>query len=165
MAESDVRRDQKKVYYDRRARQYDETSYLHAGAEGRETVELERVIAGLSPARVLDVACGTGFLTRFLRGGVTCVDSSDAMLQIARSRLPGSRFVRAEVPPLPFAGTSFDRVFTSNFYGHLLEEERVRFLEEAGRVATELVVVDVAVQPDYPIDFWEERQLRDGSRL
>ena len=35
---------------------------------------LVEVIARLAPARVLDVACGTGFLTRHLQGQVTALD-------------------------------------------------------------------------------------------
>lgn len=40
----------------------------------------------------------------------------------------------------------------------------MRFLSEARRVARELIVVDSVVQPDFPIESWEERRLLDGSR-
>ena len=53
--------------------------------------ELVGVLERLSPARVLDVACGTGFLTRHLRGEVTALDQSPEMVAIATERLPGAR--------------------------------------------------------------------------
>jgi ubiquinone/menaquinone biosynthesis C-methylase UbiE len=118
----------------------------------------------LSPARVLDVACGTGFLTRHLRGDVTALDQSERMLAIARERLPHARLVRDDAVPLPFADGAFERVFTSHFYGHLLEREREAFVAEARRVAAELLIVDSARRPDVPAECWEPRQLDDGSR-
>jgi ubiquinone/menaquinone biosynthesis C-methylase UbiE len=46
------------------------------------------VLAALSPARTLDVACGTGYLTRHLPGQVTGLDQSEAMIAIASGRMP-----------------------------------------------------------------------------
>ena len=53
--------------------------------------------ASLSAARTLDVACGTGFLTRHLRGFVVAIDQSPAMVAIARSRLPDGLAIVAGV--------------------------------------------------------------------
>jgi demethylmenaquinone methyltransferase/2-methoxy-6-polyprenyl-1,4-benzoquinol methylase len=55
-------------------------------------------------------------------------------------------------------------VFTSHFYGHLLPGERERFLDEARRVAPELVVVDSALREDVQPEEHQERVLNDGSR-
>ena len=57
----------------------------------------------LTPARTLDVACGTGFLTQHLPGEVVGLDQSDAMLEIAREQAPNATYVvgrrvRAAVP-------------------------------------------------------------------
>jgi demethylmenaquinone methyltransferase/2-methoxy-6-polyprenyl-1,4-benzoquinol methylase len=57
-----------------------------------------------------------------------------------------------------------ERVFTGHFYGHLPPDERRRFLAEAHRVGTELVVVDSARRPDVPAEGWQWRVLNDGSR-
>ena len=158
-------------YYDRRAPEYDDW-YLgrgrFAGLErpgwGEEFAELVGVLRSLPPARVLDVACGTGFLTRHLRGRVTGVDQSEAMLEIARRRSPRSEFARANGLALPFADGSFDRVLTAHFYGHLQTEDRDRFLTEARRVARELVVVDAALRPGVEAEEMQKRFLDDGSR-
>ncbi len=54
---------------------------------------LEAARASLPPARTLDVACGTGFLTRHLAGEVVGLDQSDAMIEIAREQAPNATFV------------------------------------------------------------------------
>jgi ubiquinone/menaquinone biosynthesis C-methylase UbiE len=156
-------------YYDRRAAEYDETILDGSDAETAaaftgELAALGRVLAALPPARVLDVACGTGLITRYLRGEVTALDHSEGMLRIAGTRVPAARLVRAAVPSLPFADLAFDQLCTSNFYGHLVEAERVAFLAEARRVASELLVVDEAAHAGAQPDGWQERTLRDGSR-
>ena len=124
---------------------------------------LERAVTALAPARTLDIACGTGFLTRHLRGPVTGLDQSDRMIEIAHGRMPSAEFVQADAIPLPFADDSFDRVFTGHFYGHLEGTEREAFLAEARRVAPELIVVDSAVRPDHEREEVQERILNDGS--
>lgn len=160
-----------KLYYDRRAPEYDDWYLGLGGFEGlerpaweEEVDQLVRLIAALPPARTLDVACGTGFLTQHLQGDVTGLDQSKAMLEIARGRMPEATFVRGDAFRLPFADASFDQLLTGSFYGHLEEPERVRFLDEARRVAPEVVVVDAALRPGFEAVQWQDRLLRDGSR-
>src|SRR4051794_27601215 len=144
-----------KAYYDRRAPEYDDW-YLGTGLFAtRERPgwrdELRRLceaLAALPPAQTLDAACGTGFLTRHLRGQVTLLDQSEAMLEIAAERVPGAAVVRGDAPPLAFPDGAFERVFTGHFYGHLDDRERALFVAEARRVARELVVVDSALRDD-----------------
>jgi ubiquinone/menaquinone biosynthesis C-methylase UbiE len=160
-----------KEYYDARAAEYDEW-YTGAGlfaARERpgwhEAVRaLEQAVSSLPPARTLDVACGTGFLTRHLTGEITGLDQSERMLEIARERVPRAEFVRGDALSLPFADGSFDRVFTGHFYGHLEDGAREVFLAEARRLAPELIVVDSAVRPDHEREEWQTRVLGDGSR-
>ncbi len=91
------------------------------------------MIGSLPPSRVLDVACGTGFLTSHLRGEVTGIDQSARMLEIARRRLTDARLVEGDALELPFSDASFDRVFSAHFYGHLRASGRAGFLAEAVR--------------------------------
>ncbi|MDX6408044.1 MAG: hypothetical protein QOE13_1115 [Gaiellaceae bacterium] len=159
-----------KAYYDRRAPEYDDWwlgEGLYADRErpgwGEELRLLEGVVRALPPLRTLDVACGTGFLTRHLRGDVVGLDASERMLQAARLQAPQARFVQGEALSLPFEDSVFDRVFTSYFYCHLDEGQRRRFLAEARRVASELVVVASIRGDGDPSERWEERRLKDGS--
>jgi hypothetical protein len=50
------------------------------------------------------------------------------MLEVASTRIPAAHFVQGDALPLPFADRSFGRVFTSHFYGHLEDDDRVAFL-------------------------------------
>jgi ubiquinone/menaquinone biosynthesis C-methylase UbiE len=160
-----------KAYYDRRAEEYDDWVYgtglfadRHRPAWHEERGRLEQVVAELAPVRTLDIACGTGWLTQHLRGEIVGLDASEAMLEIARARVPHGEFIVGDAVALPFADCSFDRVLTGHFYGHLEEDERKRFLAEARRVSGELVVVDSALHDGVDAVEWQERVLNDGSR-
>lgn len=160
-----------KAYYDRRAPEYDEW-YRGAGrfAERerpgweQEVEAIGVALAGLPPARTLDVACGTGFLTQHLPGEIVGLDQSESMLEEARRQAPNATYVQGDALALPFEDGSFDRVVTAHFYGHLEGEPRERFLAEARRLARELVVVDSTLRDDVEPEEWQERVLNDGSR-
>lgn len=142
-------------YYDQRAAEYDEW-YLGAGRFASRdrpgwTGEVDRLVEfvrALPRARTLDVACGSGFLTRHLRGLAIGLDQSLAMVALAQSRLPDGLALVGDALDLRFADSSFDRVLTGHFYGHLPPDERDAFLTQARRVAGELVVVDSALRDD-----------------
>ncbi|HEY7018259.1 MAG TPA: class I SAM-dependent methyltransferase [Gaiellaceae bacterium] len=160
-----------KAYYERRAAEYDDWYrgvglYAERDRPGweAEVDALNSALAGLPPARTLDVACGTGFLTRRLPGEVVGLDQSPAMLEEARRQAPEATFVQGDALELPFEDGSFGRVFTGHFYGHLEDGDRERFVREARRLAPELVVVDSALRPDVEPEEHQERILNDGSR-
>jgi ubiquinone/menaquinone biosynthesis C-methylase UbiE len=170
VTQSRVINEEMRAYYDRRAPDYDDW-WLGTGkfrerdrpGWAEEVERLVRVVSELPPVRVLDLACGTGFLTRHLRGDVAGIDQSETMLRIAAPRMPDARLVMGDAVPLPFEDGEFDRVFTSHFYGHLLEGEREPLLAEVRRVARELVVVDAALREDVEPEGWPERVLSDGT--
>jgi ubiquinone/menaquinone biosynthesis C-methylase UbiE len=159
-----------KEYYDRRAPEYDDW-YLGRGAfTGRdrpgwdeEVSAVVSTIESLRPGRTLDVACGTGFLTRHLRGAVVALDQSARMLSRAATQAPRATLVQGDGLALPFPNDSFDRVFTAHFYGHLDPDERARFLAEVDRVARELVVVDASRGASDVREEMQTRVLDDGS--
>jgi demethylmenaquinone methyltransferase/2-methoxy-6-polyprenyl-1,4-benzoquinol methylase len=157
-------------YYDKRAPEYDDW-YLGRGLfEERDRAgwdaELELLFAtigALEPGRTLDVACGTGFLTKHLRGDVVGLDQSKRMLEQAHRQAPSVTYVQGDGLALPFADRSFDRVFTGHFYGHLEPPERERFLNEARRVAGELVIVDASRAQSEVDEHLSQRVLNDGT--
>jgi len=108
--------------YDREAEEYDATR----GGEPRAVVAADAVL-GLLPegvSRLLDVACGTGIVTRRLPAGrpglrVTGADLAHAMTRFAAARLPGA-VVRADSRRLPFPDGTFDAV-TSVWLLHLVD--------------------------------------------
>ena len=160
-----------KAYYEARASEYDDWVYgtgLFAERDRpdwhAERERLEGAIEALPPARTLDVACGTGWMTQHLPGEIVGLDASESMLEIARERVPHGEFLVGDATALPFDDLSFDRLVTGHFYGHLEEPERTRFVDEARRVARELVVVDSALHEGVEPRQWQERMLSDGSR-
>ena len=160
-----------KAYYEHRAPEYDDW-YLGVGRFAErdrpgwenELEALIRSLEALPAARTLDIACGTGFLTRHLPGEVVGLDQSESMLEQARSQAPSADYVHGDALELPFEDGAFERVFTGHFYGHLEHDERERFLREARRVARELVVVDASSRHSEVDEEWQERILNDGSR-
>lgn len=160
-----------KAYYEARAPEYDDwwagtglfAKRQRPGWE-EERDALVDVLRALPPARTLDVACGSGYLTQHLPGHITGLDSSPTSLSIAAQRLRDASFVESDALRLPFAAGAFERVFTSHFYGHLEDVERQRFLAEVRRVAPELVVVDSSRAHATTDEEWQPRVLNDGSR-
>ena len=156
-------------YYERRAAEYDDW-YLGAGLFAErdrpgwveELRAVEDLVSSLPPSRTLDVACGTGFITKHLPGRVIATDASPGMLAESRAR-HDHQLVRADAFALPFRDDSFDRVFTGHFYGHLHPEQRARFLAESRRIAPRLVVLDAALRDDVEPEQMQERILNDAS--
>ena len=84
----------------------------------------EQMVTGTAfpvPARVLDVACGTGIVARTVaahqqgQGQITGLDLNPAMLRVARRRSEaaglGIDWVQGDAQALPFPGATFDLVF------------------------------------------------------
>ena len=155
-----------KEYYEKRAPEYDATSWEHpdmTDEERLEQQELLSILASLPPALTLDVACGTGYLSRHLPGDVIATDYSESMLSEARRREPSMRLVRADALRLPFRDRCCKRIVTTFFYGHLERPQASAFLIEARRVASQLVIVDSAHGARMGKSDFEERTLADGS--
>jgi SAM-dependent methyltransferase len=88
--------------------------------------------------RVLDVACGTGVLTREAAslagptGAVTGLDLSPEMLSVAARLSPGLRWQQGSAQALPFADRSFDAVVSQ--FGLMFFPDPVAALREMMRV-------------------------------
>jgi len=160
-----------RAYYQQRAPEYDDF-YLGTGLFAarerpgwhQELEALQSLVSSIRAEAVLDVACGTGFLTRHLRGRVMGVDQSRAMLNIARSRLRRGAVAQADAFCLPFRSGAFDCLVAGHFYGHLPEPERARFLVEARRVAARLLIIDAALRDGVAPEQVQQRVLNDGSQ-
>jgi len=164
-------REAERIYYNQRAREYDDW-YLGLGQHEPTsrpgwTEELQAVqdlIASWRFLAPLDIACGTGFLTRNFKHTVTGIDQSHGMLAIARTIVHQGRFVQGDALKLPFRRQQFDGALIAHFYGHLIESDRAPFLSEVRRVARDLVFIDSALRPGVAAESIQERVLNDGSR-
>jgi SAM-dependent methyltransferase len=92
--------------------------------------------AGVSNGtRLLDVACGTGLLLQLAAAEgatVTGIDVSEAMLGIARERLPQADLRLLDLQRLPFDDDSFDAVTGVNAFQ--FGEDPVAAIAEAARL-------------------------------
>jgi SAM-dependent methyltransferase len=152
-------------YYERRAAEYDQTSWEHPEGDPRLGEKVRDALVSLPPVATLDIGCGTGYVSRWLPGELMLLDASAAMLSIAARRLPGARVVIAQVPPLPFGGGSFGRAFAANLYGHLPSGARADLVQEMRRVADEIVILDQLADDGRFREGPEDRELLDGSRM
>lgn len=86
----------------------------HVGRYGPELADGLIRIAGISEAaRVVDVGCGTGQLTARLAEllgseSICAVDPNEAVVAVARSRVPGADIRVGLAEELPFSDRSFD---------------------------------------------------------
>ncbi|GAA3831192.1 hypothetical protein GCM10022226_60220 [Sphaerisporangium flaviroseum] len=114
------------------------------GFAGRRRRVFTRLAAlsGAGPGdQVLDVGCGTGYLTRILAslvgtdGRVTGVDPSHPMLDHARRRAPGNcSYQVGEGQALPFPNATFDVVVSSFAVHHMPTAARGGAVREMFRV-------------------------------
>jgi SAM-dependent methyltransferase len=98
-------------------------------------VDLARRVGALGPRRVLEVAAGTGVLTRELVSAgaeVTATDLNAAMVAFGSSRVPGAEWRQADVFHLPFADAEFDVVVCQ--FGVMFFPDKAAAFREMRRV-------------------------------
>ncbi|MFC7382412.1 methyltransferase domain-containing protein [Sphaerisporangium rhizosphaerae] len=118
--------------------------FVTIGYLGGRRAAFTRVAAAGRPRagdRVLDVGCGTGYLSRLLApvvgpgGHVTGLDPSPAMVEYARRRAPGNcDYVVGGGQDLPFPDGSFDLVVSSLAVHHIPIGDRPEALRQMFRV-------------------------------
>ena len=110
-----------------------------AASEDQQTPTYEAALerTGLRPGdAVLDIACGVGSFLQLVveRGGVPAgIDASEALIAVARSRLPEADLRVGEMEALPYADETFDLV--TGFNAFFFANDIVAALSEARRVA------------------------------
>jgi ubiquinone/menaquinone biosynthesis C-methylase UbiE len=114
---------------------------------------VEERLSVLGKARILDVACGTGWhLAQLGRGGDLAVgiDISAAMLKVARHRLPDAPLVLADARQLPFVADRFDIVLCARVFSHLAHTACA--VAQIARVAAPgamIILTDIDPRHDY----------------
>jgi arsenite methyltransferase len=149
------------LVFDERVAAQLEAFYRRRQVQQRRALVLE-ALAPEPGEVILDVGCGPGFYVADLleRGAtVTGVDSSPAMLAIARKRAPGALLLEGTATQLPLEDAAFDRAlsvqvleYVADVDGALAELRRV--LRPGGR----LVIWDI----DWSTLSWHSD---DGERM
>ena len=119
---------------------------------------------------LLDVGCGPGHVTEFLRcagGRAIGIDLSSIMIEEASRQFPECHFQTADIRDLPFEDCSIDGIVAFYSIVHFAAEELVDVFRELARVlkpdarlllsfhaGTEDIIVDDFLQSGKPLRFW-----------
>ena len=138
---------------------YDRVALRYANLEGEETWPrmrwVRRVLADLPDgAEVLDLGCGAGVPVGpevVKRHRFTCVDISEAQIDLARRNVPGATLLKADLTAAEFPDASFDAVLSFYAIDHVPREEHAqlfrsmhRWLRPGGRL---LISVEAGDEP------------------
>ena len=123
-------------------------------------------VAATGAVEVLELAAGTGLLTRELvdRGlRVTATDLNPPMVEWGREHVPGALWSQADAQDVPFDDASFDAVVCG--FGAMFFPDRVGAFREVRRVlrpggAFALSVWDTVDTVPFTADLYEELQAR-----
>jgi len=167
------------AYYARRAAEYDRVY-----AKPERQADLRRIEAWLAAAlrdeTVLEVACGTGWWTRFIAPVATAVLAIDAAaetLAIARARVeaPHVAFEVGDAYALPRGRAAFSAAFAGFWFSHVpraRQAEFLRGLNAALAPGAKVILLDnryvegsstPIAERDAAGDTWQSRRLDDGS--
>ena len=167
-------------YYALRAREYER---IYAKPERQSDLRvLEECIPGLlAGKRVLEIACGTGYWTRFIAQRareVIATDFNHEPLTVARTRgdsPKNAEFRIADAYDLPPSLGKFDGAFAGFWWSHLPQREIPRFLASLLQrldPGARVVIVDnrfvegsstPIAETDEHGDTYQLRRLEDGS--
>jgi len=101
--------------FGRHAAEYDR----HAAVQRRLADELDAALTGTRPRQILELGCGTGYLTRrlrarFPRAELTAIDLSARMLERARAACPGPvRWLLGDAEAVAWEPARYDLIVSS----------------------------------------------------
>lgn len=128
-----------------------------------EAANVERALRSLPPATFVEVGAGPGTFTNMLPGWGVALDQSKSALRTLREGNPYVAVLRADARHLPLPERAVERVFATHIYGLLDAPTAAAVIDEARRVAHQVVVLDAGCPQGVPKQHWQERTLPDGS--
>ena len=167
------------AYYAARAAEYDAVY-----RKPERQADLRAIAAWLAPrfggARVLEIACGTGYWTQFLARSAASVlglDAAPETLEVARSRGLGGhvRWTVGDAYAPPRTPQAFDAAFAGFWFSHVPSACRTAFFENlhaALPAGARVLLLDnrfvagsstPVLESDAAGDSWQLRRLADGS--
>ena len=121
----------------------------------------EAIIAKLpnAPQDILDLGCGSGWLAGALTKlnfKVTAVDSSEALIKLARSHYPNIEFTLADATNLPFPHQQFD-LCVANMVMHDIDDLPSAFINISNTLKTKGLLLATIPNPylAFPVGVWK----------
>jgi SAM-dependent methyltransferase len=112
-------------YWDQRwAQSRGQYPHQWARRRGDAIVKLVRAVCPSRPARILDLGCGTGWLTEELAsfGEAVGVELSEGAVALARQRYRRARFMAGDALRMPLPVASFDVVVSQEVIAHVSDQ-------------------------------------------
>jgi SAM-dependent methyltransferase len=169
-------------YYRRRASEY-EAIYAKPERQADLAILGKEIPQRLRGARVLEVACGTGYWTKLIAGAATSVlatDLAEEPMRIARAKVfpeMNVAFMAADAYTLSEKVGRFDAAFAGFWWSHVPRERIAEFLDSFHRCLTggarvlflDNVYAEGSSTPVCEVDAqgntYQMRALADGGRL
>lgn len=92
----------------------------------RQIDEIDQLGYDWNGKKLLDAGCGIGFFSRYFEdhgANVIGVDFSEKMINVAKKNASKSDFILSNLTQLPFKNDSFDYIFTSNVFIHIVADD------------------------------------------
>lgn len=128
---------------------YDEKYYTDARKmqlDWNRNLEFLEMVKSFGAETILDVGCGPGMLVKSLRDEGTQAYGTDFSPVLKKKQWLGlPYFIEADAQNLPFADNSFDLIFSSEFFEHLLPEQVDTVYNEMRRIGS-IIVAKIAYE-------------------
>jgi 2-polyprenyl-3-methyl-5-hydroxy-6-metoxy-1,4-benzoquinol methylase len=137
---------QYKAIYERMPRVQDETDNSDAC--------MARILQEIEGQRILDVGCGTGYLTQWIheRRPELALTGTDFIIEEGtKARSASITFQAGQIEALPFGDASFDTVICTHVLEHILDFAQA--LREIRRVTAKKLIVVVPREREYRFTF------------
>ena len=177
-------RDQTLEYYQKRASEYDQMVYFRDNPDRQAELAAMYTTSRnvLSGRHVLDVACGTGFFTRYVAekaASIVGIDINAGTIAEAGRKhfLCPIHFVQADFFRLPSAPSYFDGLLATFAVSHIRRQDLGRLHQETTRVlkpGSHVFLCDnnlvCEVQPeliwdDEQVNSYKKRRLKNGEEF
>lgn len=128
-----------KEYWENRADSWEETQADTCENEK----EIMKEIKKINPKSILDLGCGTGnWANKFKDVKYLGVDISSKLIEYAKKRAPGKKFIVDDIRTLNKVNEKYDLAFSYTAFLHVPEENMMEAVKAISRVAKKIIFIE-----------------------